>query len=185
MNLFTKQPLPTEEAPIKDAAGRALLTMRVRDDTDFLSPFSQSNTPVIASDVADFLNSRIETVSPDSGIHLEIHSDCITEEEALLYHKGIKAYYTEQYHKTRRELRRNNRLALLLLILGVITLSVMIFVEALFENVIWTEVIDIAAWVFLWEAVYLYFLENRSLRIRCRQSLSLTQAEITFLPLDK
>lgn len=49
----------------RDAEGRVLLDMTVKDDSDFLSVFSESDTPVISSDVADFIEARTRSVPPN------------------------------------------------------------------------------------------------------------------------
>ena len=39
----------------RDGEGRIIVDMNVKDDTDFLSVFSANDTPVISSEVAEFL----------------------------------------------------------------------------------------------------------------------------------
>ena len=44
------------------------------------------------------------------------------------------------------------------------------------DSVIWAEVIDIAAWVFLWEAVNVSFFRNRSIKheeLRCLSHMTM------------
>ena len=186
MALFRKKkhtPI-AEIEPQKDENGRIILDMTVRDDSDFLSPFSKSKEPTIASEVAEFLESRVDTLTPRDTAALHIHSSCIEKDEEKHYRRAIKAYYTEQYHANRRQLRRNSILAAILLALGILTLAVMIVIDALIESMIWTEVIDIAAWVFLWEAVDLHILEGHALRVRQRQILALLSMEVSFFALD-
>ncbi len=42
----------------RDADGRVIINMTVKDDTDFLSVFSTGDTPVISSEVAEFLENK-------------------------------------------------------------------------------------------------------------------------------
>ena len=43
-----------------DAEGRVIIPMTVRDDSDFLSPFSEGATPLISTDVAEYLEEKTE-----------------------------------------------------------------------------------------------------------------------------
>ncbi len=42
----------------KQKSSEYVIKMVVRDDTDFLSPFSEQRVPVISADVADYLESN-------------------------------------------------------------------------------------------------------------------------------
>jgi len=44
----------------------------------------------------------------------------------------------------------------------------------------WAEVIDIIAWVFLWEAVDISIFKNRSLRIRQVRYLSYIEMKVVY-----
>ena len=181
MKRFSKFTPPVKPEPqTKDADGNVILDITVRDDSDFLSPFSSSASPVISEEVADFLKARIDCTASTDTLCLRIHSDCITPEEETVYRKAIKTYYAEQYHVNRRILRRNAILALILLLMGIATLTAVIVVDTLFPNTIWAEVVDIVAWVFLWEAADLHFLENRAQRIHQKRLLALYHAKLEF-----
>ena len=48
----------------KDENGRFVIEMTVKNDDDFLSPFSENETPVISESVSDFIeNSTISATS--------------------------------------------------------------------------------------------------------------------------
>lgn len=171
---FLPAPLP------KDGDGNIILHITVRDDSDFLSPFSSGDDPVISEDVAAYIESRADVAKPDDPLAIHIHSDCITPEEETVYRKAVALYYAEQCQKNQRTLRRNTVLALILLAFGIITLSAVILVSALFPDSIWIEVVDIVAWVFLWEAADLHFLENRAHRLHQKRLFALSRAPLTF-----
>ncbi|MBO8427517.1 MAG: hypothetical protein IAC58_03060 [Firmicutes bacterium] len=87
-----------------------------------------------------------------------------SKEEALEYFKNGTLFNTIKQIK----LYHNKKiLSLILLILGVITLLAMVLLNTyVFKNSddiasqIISEVLDIAAWVFVWEAVTIYFLDR-------------------------
>ncbi len=55
---------------------------------------------------------------------------------------------------------------------GILVLALKIWLECRTSSVIGAEVIDIAAWVFLWEAVDVSAFQNRALRFKRRRYLS-------------
>lgn len=163
----------------RDAEGRVVVDMTVRDDSDFLSVFSEWEMPVISAGVAEFLENRTRFIPPREPLTLRIHSDCIDEREQGQYRAAIQEYYTEQYIANRREIRRNIAAAVILLLLGVAFL-----VAALFrtENIVGAEIVDIVAWVLIWEAVDILFFVNRSLRWQEKRYLAYLDMRIVYLP---
>ena len=176
--------LVTENKEQEKSGGR-VVNMIVKDDTDFLSVFSESETPVISGEVAEFIENRTMTMPPKELLTLKIHSDCIDENEKKLYTVAIKEYYSEKYLANKRELKRNNIIVLLLMIAGIIALSLRIILEYTTNSLIWTEIIDIAAWVFLWEAVDISVFGNKALRFKNKHYLSYMSMNVEYVELSE
>lgn len=170
----------TEKQYPRDSEGRIIVNMNVKDDTDFLSVFSTSETPVISSEVADFLETSTHSIRPNEQLSLHVKSDCIDENEQKIYSAAIKKYYTERYRTNERELKIQNRIALLLAIVGVLVLFFAVFWEHKFGSVIWAEVIDIAAWVFLWEAVDIKFFKTRESKLKRQRYAAFIDMKIYY-----
>lgn len=128
-------------------------------------------TPVISTEVADFIEQSTISINPKEKLTLKIHSDCIDDREKELYREAIKEYYTEKYVANKRELIRNNIITLILTMMGVVVLALAILLEYQTNSLIWYEVIDIVAWVLLWEAVDINAFGNRALRIKQKNVL--------------
>jgi formate hydrogenlyase subunit 4 len=129
--------------------------------------------------VADFIENNTHSLAPNEKLTLKIHSDCIDENEQVIYQDAIKEYYAEKYLANEKELKRNYFVALLLLLAGIFVMSVSIFLNEL--NIeIWSYVVDIASWVLLWESVDIFLLENRSLVYRRKRYLSYLSMNIEF-----
>ena len=75
-----------------DAEGRAIIPMTVRDDSDFLSPFSEGATPLISADVAEYLEEKTEEIPRGKGLVLQIRSSCIDPAEQEAYRLGVKEH---------------------------------------------------------------------------------------------
>lgn len=172
----------SDKEHIRDEEGRVVVEMNVRDDTNFLSDFSKDDNPVISGDVAEYLEDRTSFLPPKEQLSLHIHSSCIDEAEQAQYRRAISSYYTDRYYAGEREYRRNLVAAILLAVAGVLVLAFMIMYEHFFNNAVWIEVIDIVAWVLLWEAADLFLLQNRLLKVRYTRYLSLAAMRVTFIP---
>jgi uncharacterized protein (TIGR04206 family) len=159
--------------------------MMVKDDSDFLSVFSESQTPVISFSVADFLENTTRSLSSKEQITLRVKSDCVDKEEREIYPKAIKEYYAEKYVANEKELVRYKITAMILAILGVLTLAVAIFISEKFGSPLWSEVIDIVAWVLLWEAVDIMAFRSRNQRLLRWRYLAFIDMKVEFYNTDK
>lgn len=167
----------------KDENGRITVPLIVKDDSDFLSVFSENEIPIISSDIADYIESKTNAIDPDEPLSLKVFSNCIDEEEQEAYRKGVKEYYLGEYITTQKELRRNTILAFVLLITGLIALYVMNLIDAYWGSSYWTEVVDIVAWVFVWESVDTFVFGTYELRTMRKRCLTYIDMIIDFLPL--
>lgn len=171
----------TEKQYPHDSEGRIIVNMNVKDDTDFLSVFSTSETPVISSDVAEFLEKSTLTIRPNEQLALHVKSDCIDEKEQILYKNAIKEYYKEEYQANQKELSVCNKIAFFLALFGVLVLAFAVFLDYKIGSVIWSEVIDIMAWVFLWEAVDIKFFKTRGLKLRQKRYSAFIDMKIEYV----
>ena len=145
------------------------INISVSDDSQFLSAFSEIGKPVISADVADFLENSASAFSPAQSLRLTVYGKCIDEEEK------------PKYSDTRREVRRKSIQSIIFCIVGILALVAMFCLSSLSVNGVWTECVDIFAWVFLWEAVDLFFIERSSLILREKRLRNFVEMEIIYL----
>ncbi len=156
--------------------------MSVKDDSDFLSVFSRDDSAVISSEVAEFIENSASIIHPKEELTLRIHSNCIDDDEKLTYTRAIRSYYLEKREANKIEIRRNYIISLILLIAGIAVLAFSIFLNVWADSLIWSEVIDIAAWVLLWECVDICVFKNMLLRINRRRYSAFISMIIEFIP---
>lgn len=168
-----------------DASGNAIINMTVEDDSGFLSAFSEGETPVISEEVANFIESRAEALRPRDGVTLHIHSNCIDDNEKQVYDHAIREYYTERYIGNARHLRRNAVVAITLAVFGILVLAFSLFLGSQGDSILWSEVIDIVAWVLLWEAVDISVFQSHILRLCRLRYLACINMKIEYVETDK
>ena len=164
----------------RDSNGCVIIDMTVKNDDDFLSVYSTSETPVISTDVAEFIENSTHSISPHERFALHIHSNCIDESEKTEYAAAIKEYYAEKYIANKKELNLNRIIISILTLVGIIVLALAFQIE----NAVWSEVIDIAAWVLLWEAVDIGVFKNREINLRRQRYLAYMSMKIVYHPME-
>lgn len=164
----------------KNDDGRVIINMIVKDDSGFLSPFSENESPSISSEVAEFLENETKTMLPRQLLTLRIKSNCIDDNEKVMYVKAINEYYTKTYIVNEKEIKKNNIISIILFSIGLIILTFAIA----FPNVIWSEVLDITAWVFLWETVDIMVFKNRYQKMQRYRYLSFLSMNIEYYDLN-
>lgn len=163
-----------------DQDDRRIIRLSVADDSCFLSPFSAEGIPVISQDTADFLDHNLKQMLPDSRIHFIISSDQIDDEEQIIYRKAITNYYHSEFSETAREMKKNMMQSIMMTIIAVMVFAVSVFLNTLDTKVIILDMLDVIAWVFMWEAVDLFFFQRSVLKIRQLRNLSIIKAKIMF-----
>ena len=167
----------------RDEEGRAIIEVTVRQDVDFLSDYSVER-PMISSSFSDFLREQAEAFPPREPILLKIHSNCIDEGEKGVYGAALKEYAMRNYKKHTLDLKKNGLISAILMAVGVLGLAAVVILSFFSNNAVLAEILDIFAWVFVWEAVDLFFLERRIIRAQLHRCLRLYEAKIQFLPLQ-
>lgn len=163
-----------------DEEGRMLIEMNILNDSNFLSDYSVKDTPIINSEVAEFIQHATQSTKPTEKYTLRVQSSCIDERERTVYRQAIKEYYTEKYLATNEEIKRKRVIAFFLAIIGVVILLLAIFLEYR-NSVVWMRIVDITAWVFLWEAVDIWGLQCRELRLEKARCLAYIDMKIEFI----
>lgn len=166
-----------------DDEGRALIKLLVKNDDNFLSPYSTKEKGTLSGEVSDFIEHSLMEVHCKEKIHFQIHGDTIDDAEKNEYTAAIRSHYSTCYKETVFEKKRLFVISMIMAFIAVITLSLMIFFEVRgITNAVFVEVIDIIAWVFMWEAVDIFFFRRSELKLKEYRYLRLAESVIEFLP---
>lgn len=162
-----------------DKDGKLIVDLKVKDDSNFLSPYCTTNSD-ISNEVEDFIEDNVPSSKSKNGIHLRIHSDVIDEKEKLEYTNAIHFHYETKRFEVYLEKRRMTFIAVIMAIIAIMALSAMIVLEYHNVHSVAISVIDIFAWVFMWEAVDILFIQCTILRHRQRKFRNLAECEVEF-----
>ena len=80
-------------------------------------------------------------------------------------------------------LNRSLITTIILFVLAIVFLGVETILKHISTPEIIAEIINIAGWVFAWEAIYELFLHRQTIRIQRKHEIALMNSKIEFYPL--
>lgn len=163
-----------------DADGRDFVRIYVADDRDFLSPFSSNGVPLLSSETAEFLECRLKNLRPDAALHLSLEGNCIDSEEQQKYDAAIRNYYHLEFLEVERELRKNSIQSAIMTVFAALFFALTLILDSYGVRVVFLNMLDVVAWVFMWESADLFFFRRSDMRRRRLRSFQLIQSKISF-----
>lgn len=168
-----------------DPDGRALIPLQVREDSGFLSPYSTGEGSVISGETAEFLEHSLYGIPAEKEVCFRISSDAITQEEAKEYTAAIHRHYEKCENQAIYEKKRLHRVAFFMALVALLALGAVIALDfSSLRGEVLSEVIDIFAWVFMWEAVDIFFFECLLLKMKQKRYRALSRCLVEYRPLD-
>lgn len=164
-----------------DEDNRLIINMEIQNDDNFLDEFSRTDYPIISTQIAEYIEKVTTALKPTEKYTLRIHSDCIDENEKMIYTKAIKNYYMDKYIVDNRKLKNNRKISAFLGLIVILILIFVIILEYQENSVLWMRVFDIVAWVFIWEAVDIMAFKCKELRINQLKYLNLIDMNIEYI----
>lgn len=177
--------LQKEDKQIYDEEGRAVINMTVLDDNEFLSPYGEEKDIVISRETAAFLEHSTRTIHHNRDLTLVISSNVIDEKEKVLYKKGIHNYFENSFLALQKDLKRNLLTSTIFALIGVLYFAVLIVISLFVDYDLILEMLSIAGWVFLWEAVELFFIDRTEMKNRQYRAYAFLNAKIIYEELNK
>jgi hypothetical protein len=139
-----------------------------------------SEKALLCNEVYDFIDDTYQYVKKTLNLRLELtFPKDMSEEEKDRIIKIIRVHYAINYDKVRKDIKRIKLLSLLLLSIGVLMLLLFGLLEWYGFNFVLREIIDVFAWVFIWESCDLFVFTNTTNRFQALKNLRLFNCEIT------
>ena len=158
-----------------EAEKNSSISVFLHNAGDALSPFCDVDSPIINSDMSDYLDNMAEQLPLDRDITIKING----EADKDTVKRAIKNYYNNRFVNAKREYRKNGILSVVFTVLAVLILTAAVIIEAFMESQpVLIEMIDIVGWVFIWEAADMFFLQRGVLRINQIRCLNFIRAKV-------
>lgn len=168
---------------VVDSEGDAVINVKASQHSQIFSDYNFDSNEKLSSELGDFIWDKAKFVPPSKDIRIKLYTDADVEEVEV--QTAIKNHFKKDYIEQKNEMVRNLIFSGIMLILGVIFLSFLLLMHKYFYNVYLEIIIEIATWVFIWEAVDSYFLRRASIRRKSVLLLKLYSSEIEVINLKK
>jgi hypothetical protein len=120
-----------------------------------------SGKALLNNDIYDFIEDAYSMAGNKSGLTLSFRfpSDMTSAEKDKIL-KLYRTHYAVRFKALRSKMKKQRIVSMILLFIGVVILATDIAIKVNNNNTILTEVIDIMAWVFIWQAGDIFFFGN-------------------------
>lgn len=156
-----------------------VVDIRVDNKDQVISKFSYDKNDKLNKELSDFLIEKTKPVSQKQEIQLNMHTGSDLNKYEV--QGTIYKHFDDEYKEVKRELKRNSIFVVSMVVLGIISLTLLVLAYKYFSNFYFDMFLEIASWVFVWEAIDSFFLRRPSIKRRCLQMKKLSQAKVDVM----
>lgn len=129
--------------------------------------------------IFEFVDKVFRLVKKKADLEIDItFPSAMKDEEKDKIEKLFKSHYAINIVKSNEEIKRHNIVSINLLFFGIIVYGAYGLLEYFKMDFIFQGVIEIASWVFIWEAVDMFFLSNFGSRLERMKNIKIFNAKI-------
>ena len=157
-----------------------IINIKVENKNQIISNFSYDENDRLNKDLSEYIVEKSKNTHITQDLQLNIYSkDNIDKNEIQ---STIKNHFHEEYLVSKSELKRMNLFIIIMFGLGVLTFAILVALyNRSFSNFYFEMILEIAAWVFIWEAVDGLFLQRPKIRRKNVQMQKLSSAKIEVI----
>ena len=129
--------------------------------------------------IFEFVDKVFRLVKKKADLEIDITFPSAMKDEGKdKIEKLFKSHYAINIVKSNEEIKRHNIVSIILLFFGIIVYGAYGLLEYFKMDFIFQGVIEIASWVFIWEAVDMFFLSNFGSRLERMKNIKIFNAKI-------
>ena len=141
-----------------------VINVKIDSKEQLYSSYSYSGDK-LNNEFSEYVYEKAKSVPINESIKIRIHST--DDIDAAEVEQTIKRHYRAEYKQTKKEIKRIAVISLIMTLLGILALTALILINHFTENLYVTSIVEIAAWVFIWEAVDYFFLQRPVVKGKC------------------
>ena len=156
-------------------------TINIKADTkeQIISKFSYDEYDKLNKELSEFVLDKTKTMPLNKDFKLNFYVNSPIEKNEVQI--TLQNHFREEYMEVKHELKRANIISLIMLILGIISLTALVVAHRFFDYFYFTTILEISSWVFVWEAVDIFFLQRSKIRRQCLLFKKLYSATIEII----
>ena len=162
---------------------RAIINVGAENYDDIFSPYCYKGGDTLSSTLVDYLQQKSNAVSYEYDLTLRFHVKNATEEKRQEIENAIKENYVNEARGIEERMHRTTIFSLLFLVLGLV-FTALYLVLLHFVSTEFTYLIDLFAWILLWEGTDAFFLDRRILKLNLVKAYRLATAKIEIVEFE-
>ncbi|MGL4821312.1 MAG: hypothetical protein ACRC5C_15280 [Bacilli bacterium] len=163
-----------------DNAGNAIISIKLANIEDGLSPFSVHGREELSSDLGDYLDRVIYPIPLKHSVTLRFHIEGGSDEQQSVLKRSIQNYYGLMLEDKKEDLKHNLVMIGGLFLVGVVFLVFSYFLGRNETGQLYTDIMNIVGSFALWEAVDFYLLERKNLKLEMYNAAQIATAQVEF-----
>ena len=163
----------------KEISGRQDIEYHIRlEKGEEFSRFSTDENKIIEPELIEHIDHEISTISKKNNLSIIVHSPKENKIDAQELENELDEHYKKEIIKTHLESKALIRSGIFMLFVGVLIFGLYVVLKTFVTTSLWLELIDIASWVFVWEAVDCIFLSQLTMKEKKQHYLKVVKAKI-------
>lgn len=175
---INRSKLSEDEWYDEDSNGRGIIDVGAENYDDIFSYYDLDGENVLDKEFDEFLETKADAIPLKQELALHFHVKNATENKRLEIDRTLKNHYKREVRALKRKLHRNAMFTLYMLFMFVLFFAIYIPLEIFEVHFSVVFVVDIVAWVFLWEAVDQWFLHRREIKHKMLKKFRFIRADI-------
>lgn len=142
----------------------SVIDVKIDSKEQLFSAYSYSGDK-LNPEFSEYIFDKAKRVPVKEDVKIKIHTaDAIDSAEV---DQAVKSHYRSAYIEGKKEVSRVILISIIMTLLGIIALTALILINHFTDNLYITSIVEIAAWVFIWEAVDYFFLQRPVVKAKC------------------
>lgn len=146
-----------------DENSDGVIEIKIDSREQIFSAYSYSGDK-LNSEFCDFVYEKAKRAPINKDLSIKIYSD--SQIDAGEVGKTLKSHYSNEYREARQDMKRVTTISAIMALFGVLTLALLVLLNYFWDNFYVSTIVEIAAWVFVWEAVDYFFLQRPQIKAR-------------------
>lgn len=166
----------------KNELGEDILKVHIEDEGDLLSKYCVQDHPTLNEELCVFIEEKIDYRQMQNDLNIELSLNSLNEEKKTSYQQAFLNTYTDKIIDKTKELHRNKWMSIIFLLTGIIVFIGTICLKKLLNRdiIVLFESLDIMGWVFIWEAVDLFFIARKVMLFQQIRYYKILKAKFSF-----
>lgn len=175
------QQIEFENGEIINENDEALIYVKADNKDDLVSKLSEGEDTIITSDFARFVNENTDNIKLEKHLNIKINNTKeFTREDKSMIKLAYRNYFEKKVSDINDRLYSNKVECINLMILSVLALGLYALIKIVEKFSLFSEMILIIAWVFVWRTTENIFFERSKLRKEAIKYYKLLNARIDF-----